>query len=304
LPADSPAETAAPEPASVQRLPWDFKESFPPPLPEALNAGILRDQDTKPENMRALHDEQARQLLATLRDLNFIGDARRRLFDPRTGEVANNPEEKKRLRSQLFGEVQRLSLWWQTLIDTYARAFGEEAADAFAMAVRARNAGIEVIAEPRDASPLSSPETSASPAPSQVAPPERQALVVERKPDPRPAPHPRTVRARFPLPTPLRAAINAGSFGRDENGVVRPSAAQIRSLTLQHSETLIELLGAIAHASRSSLADEVGRLNEAFRSGVAAYAKDFGPTAAKQLEAFCRRQAHLRSTDAGDGPHS
>ena len=105
------------------------------------------------------------------------------------------------------------------------------------------------------------------------------------------------------MPPALRAAIDAGSFGRDENGVVRPSAAQIRSLTLQHAERLIGLLGAIAQAGRSGHADEVARLNEAFRSGVAAYAKDFGPTAARQLEAFCRRQAHLRATDAADGPH-
>jgi hypothetical protein len=203
----------------------------------------------------------------------------------------------------LFGEGQRLSLWWQTLIDTYAQAFGEEAADAFAKAIRARNAGIEVIAEPRSASPEPSPQTATGPAPVPAVARQSPAQTVQRKPDPLPATHPRTVRARFPVPTPLRAAINAGSFGRDEYGMFRPSAAQIRSLTLRHSETLIGLLGAIAQAGRSGHADEVARLNEAFRSGVAAYAKDFGPTAARQLEAFCRRQAHLRATDAADGPH-
>ena len=113
----SPASPPAPEPEHtlVQRLPWDFKESFPPPLPEALEAGILTDEDAEPESIRAIHDEQARQLLATLRDLNFIGDARRRLFDPRTGEVASGPEESERLQKRLFSEAQRLELWWQTL---------------------------------------------------------------------------------------------------------------------------------------------------------------------------------------------
>jgi hypothetical protein len=171
-----------PQPAPVQRLPWDFKESFPPPLPEALGVGILGDEDTGPEKIRALHDEQARRLLATLRDMNFIGDARRQLFDPRTGEIASEPEQKKQLRSRLFGEVQRLGLWWQTLIDTYAQAFGEEAADAFAKAIRARNAGIEVIAEPRSSSPVLCPETSAGPKPASAVLPHPPASAVDRKP--------------------------------------------------------------------------------------------------------------------------
>jgi hypothetical protein len=289
-------------PAIVERLRWDFKETFPPPLPEALNAGILRDEDNQPEKIRALHDERARQLLATLRDLNFIGDARRRLFDPKTGEVASAPEEQEQLRKRLFGEAQRLELWWQTLIDTYAQAFGEEAADAFCKALRARNAGIEVIAEAQPYSLAAAPDNrggdaSASPA---IAPP-APVQATRGKPSARPPVHPRTVSARFPIPRPLRAAIAAGNFGRDENGVVRPSAADVRTLTLLHSEKLIELLVSIAQAGQSAPPWEIGRMKETFRLGLAAYAEDFGLAAAQQLEAFCRRQAHLKSSD-GDTP--
>lgn len=106
--AEPPA--SSPEQSLVQRLRWDFRESFPEPLPEAIDAGIISDEDAEPENLRAIHEEQARQLLVTLRDLNFVGDARRRLFDPRTGNAPNSPEDKERLQRQLVGETQRLEL--------------------------------------------------------------------------------------------------------------------------------------------------------------------------------------------------
>src|SRR5271169_4341781 len=64
--APPPATTA--EQSLVQRLRWDFRESFPQPLPEAIEAGIISDEDAEPENLRAIHQEQARALLATLRD--------------------------------------------------------------------------------------------------------------------------------------------------------------------------------------------------------------------------------------------
>ena len=99
------------------------------------------------------------------------------------------------------------------------------------------------------------------------------------------------------MPRPLRAAIAAGNFGRDENGVVRPSAAEVRTLTLLHSEKLIELLERIAEAGRFDTPGDIDRLKESFRGGVAAYAQDFGPAAARQLETFCRRQAHLKAND-------
>jgi hypothetical protein len=299
----APPLASEPQPSLVQHLRWDFKESFPPPLPEALDAGILTDEDAEPENLRAIHDEQGRQLLATLRDLNFIGDARRRLFDPMTGEVARAPEEQERLRKRLFGEAQRLELWWQTLIDTYAQAFGEEAADDFGKAIRARNAGIDIVVDARPGTRDAAPKMEGS---APIAAPVIESKAPGdsglRKPLVRKAPHPRTVTARFPVPRPLSAAIAAGHFGRDENGVVRPSAAEVRAITLQHSETLIELLEAIDQAAQSCVPSEAGRLQETFRSGIAAYAEDFGTSAAQQLEAFCRRQAHLRATDSGRGP--
>jgi hypothetical protein len=291
--------------SAVPHLKWDFRESFPKPLPEAIDAGIISDEDAEPENIRAIHQEQARALLATLRDQYFIGDARRRLFDPRTGRKPNTPEDKERLQKQLLNEAQRLELWWQTLIDTYAQAFGEEAAEAFGTAVRARNAGIDIIVESQSVGPAIAPKIEDSPPPvAPVSEPKLPAIPAPKKPEVRRPAHPRTVTARFPVPRPLSAAVAAGHFGQDDNGrVIRPSADEVRSITLHHSEKLIDLLEAIEQARHSCIPSEVGRLEELFRSAVAAYAEDFGQAAADQLAAFARRQACLRSSENGRGPH-
>jgi len=298
----APPPASTPEESLVQRLRWDFRESFPEPLPEAIDAGIVSDEDAEPENIRAIHQEQTRQLLATLRDLNFVGDARRRLFDPRTGKTPNSPEDKERLQERLARETQRLELWWQTLIDTYAEAFGEEAADALGKAIRARNAGIEVVAETQSetqavAPPMKGSEPTAEP----VIEPKPPGNDLIKKLLARKTPHPRTVSARFPVPKPLAAAVAAGHFGRDENGVVRPSAAEVRAITLCHSEKLIDLLEAIEQAAHSCVPYEADRLRESFRSAITVYAEDFGQQAAAQLEAFVRRHACLRASENGRG---
>jgi hypothetical protein len=300
----APPPASEPEQSLVQRLRWDFRESFPEPLPEAIDAGIISDEDAEPENLRAIHQEQARALLATLRDQYFIGDARRRLFDPRTGRTPNTPEDKERLQKQLLSEAQRLDLWWQTLIDTYAQAFGEEAAEAFGTAIRTRNAGIDIVVETGSATPAVAPQLEDSaPAAARASEPKPPGDYASRKPEVRKPPHPRTVSARFPVPKPLSAAVAAGHFGEDDNGVVRPTAEEVRSITLHHSEKLIDLLATIDQARHSCIPSEVGRLEELFRSAVAAYAEDFGQAAADQLAAFARRQACLRSSENGRGPH-
>jgi hypothetical protein len=298
--AEPPADEA--EQSLVQRLRWDFRESFPEPLPEAIDTGILSDEDIEPENIRAIHDEQGRQLLATLRDMSFIGDARRRLFDPRTGKAPSDPQDKERLQRRLTSETQRLELWWQTLIDTYAEAFGEEAADAFGKAIRARNAGIDVVAESQPGVWAVAPKIhSSQPIAAPVIEPAVPVKEAPKTPEVRRPPHPRTVSAHLPVPRPLNTAIAAGHFGRDESGVViRPTAREVRAITLRHSEKLIDLLEAMHQASLSCIPPEVVRLEKVFRNGIATYAEDFGEPAARQLEAFVRRQASLR---IGPGDH-
>lgn len=277
-------------PALVQRLKWDFRTTFPSPTPEAIDAGIMSGEDCEPENVRALHAEHAAQLLKSLQDLDAVTDARRRGVDPNTDKAPTTQTGTERLRA-LDTEPARLEQWWRALIDTYEQGFGTEAADAFANAIRAWHAGIEVIAGDQRSSP-----PAKAPAPALAA-----------KDSGTFAPQtPRTARiaARLPAPKPLASSVNAGTFGRDESGKpIRPGAHEVREITLQHADRLIDLLDGL-HQVESSLSSPVcsdrarlyhvrdtllGRVN----SAVVRYAEDFGQPAAEQLEAYARRQAAL-----------
>ncbi|MGA2233171.1 MAG: hypothetical protein ABSH22_19890 [Tepidisphaeraceae bacterium] len=166
-------------------------------------------------------------------------------------------------------------------MDTYAEAFGDEAADAFNKALRARHAGIPVTDEEPVSDPSPPPET----------PVESHASKIKRREG-------RRVVARLPVPTPLSSAIAAGQFGYQENGKpVRPGAHEVREITRRHAEKLIDLLNSIAHAAGSCVPGEANRLQGLFDSALAGYAEDFGQQAADQLEAYVRREASL---DAGE----
>jgi hypothetical protein len=112
------------QPPLVQYLPWDFQSTFPQPTPEAIDAGVISDEDAAPENLRALHEEHAREALAVLRDLDRVLDARRRGVDPRNNKPPMLKEAKERLKIFFDTEPGRLDRWWQTLMDTYEQAFG------------------------------------------------------------------------------------------------------------------------------------------------------------------------------------
>lgn len=71
----TPPLPASPSPL-VQYLPWDFHSTFPQPTPEAINAGVISDEDAAPENLRGIHEEHAGEALAVLRDLDRVLDAR------------------------------------------------------------------------------------------------------------------------------------------------------------------------------------------------------------------------------------
>jgi hypothetical protein len=273
-----PAPDSAP---LVQRLKWDFKITFPQPTQEALDGGIIPDEDTRPENIRAIHDEHARELLGVLHELDAVLDARRRGVDPRNNKTPMLAPAQERLQKFFETEPVRLVRWWQAQLDVYAEAFGPDAADAFGKAIRAWHAGIEVT--------LDSP-----------------AKAVTMTPEPKPAPkelfphsssrreRPRRIPARLPVPWPLPSAVTAGHFGQEEEGKpVRPGPAEVRAITEQHAEKLIDLLDAIASASAAGKA----ALLESFQNGLATYAEDFGEPAARQLEAYVRRQAGLDSSN-------
>jgi hypothetical protein len=261
----------------VLRLKWDFKTTFPEPTPEALDAGRISDEDTTPEAVRAIHDEHAREALATLSDLDAVLDARRRGVDPSTGKTPRTPTSRKRLAQRFQTEPDRLVHSFTVLMDVYEEVFGTEARDAFDKAVRAWHAGIEVVA--LTTIPPQSPDRLALFPADQIKPTKSR---------------PRRVSARMPVPAPLPEAIMAGRFGLDEDGKpVRPGPHEVRAITEQHADKLIELLD----SARSSRPEERARILESFQSGLAAYAEDFGQEAAGRLEAYVRRQASLDTAD-------
>lgn len=270
---------AAAPPPLVQRLPWDFKTTFPQPSEEALDAGVIDESDCQPENLKSLHENYARECLAALRSIDAVLDARRRGVDPATGKAPRTHAAKERLRQYLQDEPGKLEHTYRVLIETYESGFGAEAAQAFSKAIRARHAGIDVVADgvPRAAQPDA------------VKPPRTRRVI-----------------ATLPVPTPLAEAIAAGDFGQDEKGKpVHPSAAEVRAITEHHAETLIDLLTGMKETERSlassqcsdraRLEAESNRLNTGFRSAVARYAGSFGDEPAARLEAYVRRQVLLGS---------
>jgi hypothetical protein len=259
---------AASLPRLIKRPPWDFKTTFPEPMPEAIDAGVIYDEDATPENVRALHEEHVRESLAVLCDLERVLDARRRGVDPRNNKAPVLKEARERLRKFFGTEPARLERWWQTLMDTYAEVFGNEAAEAFGQTVRTWHAAVEFASPGLPASPIA----TASIQEPQSAPASAGSSR-HRKPH--------RVVARLPVPRPLPASIATGAFGQDEDGPVLPRADEVRAITERHAEKLIELLDAIARAS----ADSRESLLATFSAGIAAYAADFGQHAADQLEA-------------------
>jgi hypothetical protein len=185
----------------------------------------------------------------------------------------------------LESEPARLERTWQVLIGTHSDAFGEEAANAFAKAIRARHAGIPVMAvQPRAVASTPAAAAEETPARPRVR---KQARLYES----------RRVVAQLPVPRPLPSAIAAGHFGQEDNGKpVRPGAHEVREITERHAEKLIDLLDSIQEAAGSCVPSEATRLRGLFDSALAAYAEDFGQHAAEQLEAYVRRQAELDST--------
>jgi hypothetical protein len=252
--------------------------TFPRPTARAIKAGIISDEDTTPQAIRAIHEEHAREALATLHDLDTVLDARRRGVDPSTGKPPQTDATRGRLRERLTKEAERLEHSFNVLMETYGSAFGPAAQEAFTKAVRAWHGGIEV------ASHRKTPPPSVSPAPKEP----RAYAETSTKPQVRR--NGRRVVARLPVPRPLPSAVSAGHFGREENGKpIRPGTHEVRAITERHAEKLIDLLDSIASAPADAKDAKLWQ----FMGSIADYAEDFGQPAALQLEAYVRRQAAL-----------
>jgi hypothetical protein len=129
------------------KLNWDFRTTFPEPTEQAIEAGTINAEDLHPEGIRSIHEEQTREMLATLHDLDAVLDARRRGVDPRNGKAPMLAPARERLQKFFHTEPARLEHWFDNLLGVYQDAFGQEAAEAFGKAVRAWHAGVEVVTE-------------------------------------------------------------------------------------------------------------------------------------------------------------
>jgi hypothetical protein len=106
--------------------------------------------------------------------------------------------------------------------------------------------------------------------------------------------------AVLPVPKPLPSAIGRGHFGEDEHGPIRPTPAEVRAITENHAERLINLLEGLARvqgflansqcSDRARLYHEKDRLQSGYQSAIALYAEDFGEHAALRLDAYARAQ--------------
>jgi hypothetical protein len=286
----TPEQAPAPprESKGVLSLAWDFRESFPEPTEQAVEAGIISPEDLTHEGIAAIHAEHAREMLATLHDLDAVLDARRLGVDPRNMKPPRLAEAKERLAKFFETEPPRLERWFDNLLGVYADAFGTDAAESFGKAVRAWHAGVEVVGDdtvtPRPLLP------EAAPVPPVLAETIPSAPAKQRPSRER---HSSRITARLPVPRPLPSAVAAGHFGSEENGKpVRPGTHEVREITETHAEKLVALIDQL----RSAPAVDRDRLQGEYASGLAAYAEDFGEQAARQLEAYVTRQASL---DAG-----
>jgi hypothetical protein len=131
----------------VQRLPWDFRKTFPHPTEEAIEAGAIGENDCNPDSICSLHEEHARHLLSALRALDTVLDARRRGVDPGTGKKPRSHGARERLRKYLDEEPGRLERSFTATLGVYEDVFGSQAADTFTKALRACHAGIDVVAD-------------------------------------------------------------------------------------------------------------------------------------------------------------
>lgn len=218
VPSPDPVDAPAPSPPQhpsplVERLRWDFDTCFPQPIDEAIDAGVLDASDRQPDNLRGLHEDFSRQCLAALDRLAVVHDARRRGVDPDSGQTLKSAAARKQLRRLLADELERAQRGYRILVETYENAFGTEAAAAFDRYLRARQAGIRVVAEDRPRSVG-------------VLPFETTPAGCRRG-------------SALPVPRPLPGRSATGIFGTDKNGrPVVPGPDEVRAITEAHAEKI------------------------------------------------------------------
>jgi hypothetical protein len=96
--------------------------------------------------------------------------------------------------------------------------------------------------------------------------------------------------ARFPVPLP--DAVEKGVFGfdPDTDDPITPGPREVRAITEQHAERMIDLLHQLAGVSPKDFRRK-DLLDGEYKSKLAMYAEDFGEVAANRLDAYVRAHA-------------
>jgi len=142
-PASPPVEpAAAPELDAVSFDRDEFADvPIAKPLPQAVEHGVFGTTTEGPiepdtEEVKAMTEEQGRELAWILRDLQAVEDAARTGEDPRTGRMPKTEEAAAKLREFLEAEEPRLKLAYADGLAAYANGFGDDAAKALDQWVR------------------------------------------------------------------------------------------------------------------------------------------------------------------------
>lgn len=115
--------------------------TLPTPLSEAIEQGAFGMTDSGPmeptqEEIEAITEEHARELIAILADTQAVDDSIRTGEDPRSGKLPTTDETREKLREFLAKEEPRLKNTYHSALSSYRDAFGEQGARALDLWVR------------------------------------------------------------------------------------------------------------------------------------------------------------------------
>ena len=295
-PDDRPA-SAAPtaKPVAPVVAAWDFRSSFPSPLTDVIDAGILDANDDDPEAIRAIHEEQASGCLALLQELDAIEEARRNGTDPRTGKKPRTEKSRHRLGQYLDAAPPAIISQFDDALAAYENAFGPEAAEAFRTVLLAWHRGVPVNSSSPEGLSASAEIPSASP-------------IIARNDETDILGGP-----MLPVATPLDTAVNQGVFGQDEDGnPVIPTAEEIEAITFHHADHMMDLLDNL-HAANAALAQASGqqrpplvrakdRAMSAYQLALQVFVEDFGEHAARRLDGWVHHQVETQRREVHYDP--
>lgn len=259
LPPPGLAPATQPKPEPPKRAVWNFRDTFPAPLEEAVTAGMFNDDDLDSEQVESIHVEMANELLALMDSIAACETMKLTGRNPDTGKLPRTAAGRKRLADQAERKPKELQAEFNNLLSAYADGFGDEAATAFAEWVRDLHRN-------------------------QLPRPRLRSAEIDL-----PVP--------TPLPNAVKNGVFGWDDNDDPINPSEDEVREISLQHGEQLAELYQELGSINErlagqpANREELIRHQERLTCQAQSMLALYAEDFGETAARHLESWAR---HLR----------